>query len=107
MDVLNLASVKPDARFKWKLNGIKIDATFAVVKAPTEPSWTGRFWGYRAVDRTVLKSLDENRTLVTFEESLAGPLLTLFYTPAQLRVNHDRWLASLKTLIEVMRSSMR
>jgi hypothetical protein len=94
-----MTAVRPDEPFTWKLNGIKIAATFAVVSPPTELSWTGSFFGYRAVDRNLLEPLGAHRTLVTFEESLAGPLLPLVYRSSQLRANHERWLTSLKTFL--------
>jgi uncharacterized membrane protein len=100
VELLSKTAVRPDEPFTWKLNGVTIVATFAVVSAPTELSWTGRFFAYRAVDRNLLEPLSMNRTRVTFEESLAGPLLPLFYRSSQLRANHDRWLGSLKTFTE-------
>ena len=100
VEVLSVAALQPDAKFRWKLNGITIDACFAVVDPPAELSWTGTFFGYRAVDRNLLEQLDGSRTRATFEESLAGPLLPLFYRPTQLQANHERWLRSLKAHAE-------
>lgn len=100
VEVLRVDGVRPDARFTWRLNGVTIEAEFAVVDPPNELSWTGSFFGYRAVDRNVLDRLDENRTRATFEESLAGLLLPLLYRSTQLRDNHQRWLSSLKTFVE-------
>jgi hypothetical protein len=37
---------------------------------------------------------------VTMQESLAGPLLPLFYSSATLRSGHEEWLTALKTFIE-------
>ena len=103
--VLRVDGVRPDASFTWRLNGVKIEARFAVVDPPKELSWTGTFFGFRAVDRNLLERLDKGRTRVTFEESLAGLLLTLLYRPTQLRANHQRWLGALKTHVERQRDS--
>lgn len=83
-----------------KLNGIQIAAIFAVVMPPTELSWTGTFFGYRAVERNLVGPLAADRTVVSFEESLAGAFVALLYRPGQLRANHERWLHSLKKFVE-------
>ena len=100
VEVLRVDRVEPDADFTWRLNGVRIEATFAIVDPSKELSWTGTFFGYRAVDRHVLERLAENRTRVTFEESLAGLLLPLIYRSTQLQANHERWLSSLKAYVE-------
>ncbi len=100
VELLSMTAVRPDEPFTWRLNGVKIAATFAIVCPPTELSWTGSFFGYRAVDRNLLEAVGVNRTVVTFEESLAGPLLPLLYRSTQLRANHERWLGSLKKFVE-------
>jgi len=61
-------------------------STFAVVTPRRELTWTGRFLGYKAVDQHLLEPAGNGRTTVTIRESLAGPLLPLFYTaPANSR----------------------
>jgi hypothetical protein len=74
-----VAAVQPDALFRRSLNDIASRAAFAVVDAPAELAWTGRFLFYRAIDRVLLTAPGAAVTRVTVEESLAGPLLPLFY----------------------------
>ncbi|MEV7801664.1 SRPBCC domain-containing protein [Microbispora sp. NPDC088329] len=94
--ILELGDVRPGASFRWRLNGVPLRSRFAVVEPWRELTWTGTFLGrYRAVDRHVLEPLEGGRTRITVEESLAGPLLPLFYREPMLRANHERWLADL------------
>lgn len=100
LQILELGEVRPGAPFRWRLNGVTLRSRFAVVAANRELTWTGVFFGYKAVDRHVLEPLADGRTKVTVEESLAGPLLPLLYSERKLRANHERWLAELKTAVE-------
>jgi hypothetical protein len=98
--VLQHGDVCPDEPFTWRTGGFSIRSRFAVVEEKRELSWTGVFFGFKAVDRQVLELLEARRTRVTIEESLAGPLLPLLYSAAKLRVNHERWLNALKRFVE-------
>jgi hypothetical protein len=100
LEIVELTDVRPDAPFRWKLNGVPLRSRFAVVDAERELTWTGVFFGHKAVDRHVLEPLEDGRTRTTVEESLAGPLLPLFYSESKLRANHERWLAELKAAVE-------
>ncbi|MEV0971446.1 SRPBCC family protein [Microtetraspora glauca] len=100
LEIVELSDVRPGAPFRWKLNGVALRSRFAVVAPERELTWTGVFFGYKAVDRHVLEPLDDGRTRVTVEESLAGPLLSLFYSERKLQANHERWLAELKAAVE-------
>ncbi|MGI5485355.1 SRPBCC family protein [Microtetraspora malaysiensis] len=100
LEIVELSDVRPGAPFRWKLNGVALRSRFAVVTPERELTWTGVFFGYKAVDRHVLEPLDGGRTRITVEESLAGPLLPLFYSERKLRANHERWLAELKAAVE-------
>lgn len=94
--IVELGDVRPGAPFRWKLNGLPLRSRFAVVEHGRELTWTGTFLGcYKAVDRHVLEPLEDGHTRITVEESLAGPLLPLFYRERMLRANHERWLADL------------
>jgi hypothetical protein len=55
---------------------------------------------YKAVDQHLLEPAANGRTTVTIRESLASPLLTLFYRPSQLQARHQQWLTALKTTLE-------
>jgi hypothetical protein len=71
-----------------------------VVDPYRELIWTGTFFGFKAVDRHLLEPIDGGRTRVTIQESLAGPLLPLFYSATRLRAGHEEWLGALKTFVE-------
>ncbi|MDX3094710.1 SRPBCC family protein [Streptomyces sp. ME01-24h] len=106
--VVEFGALEPDARFRWKLRGTAITSTFAVVAPERELSWTGVAMGWmRAVDRIRMSPTDDNRTAVTMEESLSGPLLTLFYDSARLRKGHEAILRMLKTAAEAGRGAGR
>jgi hypothetical protein len=98
--VLELGEVRPGAPMRWKLGGLTMRSTFAVVNPGRELTWTGRFLGYKAVDQHLLEPAGNGRTIVTIRESLAGPLLPLLYRPSQLQAGHQRWLTALKTTLE-------
>ena len=100
VEITQMTFVRPDERFKWKLNRVPIQAKFAVVDLERELSWTGQMLFFRAIDRCILEPIDNNLTRVTFEESLAGPLLPLLYSSSQLQKNHARWLTSLAIFLE-------
>lgn len=51
--------------------------------------------------------VDDDRTVATMEESLSGPLLTLFYDGARLRKGHEAILRMLKAAAETGRGSDR
>jgi hypothetical protein len=95
-----LIEVAPDASFRWTIRGARIRSTFAVVEPDRELSWSGISFGLKAVDRNLLEPVDADHTTVTLQESLAGPLLTLFYSPARLRAGHEAYLIALKTFAE-------
>ncbi|MGW4720291.1 SRPBCC domain-containing protein [Nocardia sp. NPDC004260] len=99
--VLELGELQVDAPFRWKLHGSTINAVFATIIPERELAWTGVSMGcMKAVDRMLLTPLGEHRTEVTMEESLAGPLLTLFFNSEKLRAGHDSMLAMLKIAAE-------
>jgi uncharacterized membrane protein len=99
--VVELDEVKPDATFRWKMRGQAITSTFAVVAPERELTWTGVAMGYvKAVDRMRLEATQDGRTRVTVEESMAGPLLTLFFSNTKLRQGHEDMLGMLKTAAE-------
>ncbi|WP_153807228.1 SRPBCC domain-containing protein [Nocardia sp. SYP-A9097] len=100
-EVLELGEIRVDAPFVWKLHSSKIKAVFATVTPERELAWTGVSMGImKAIDRLLLVPESANRTRVTMEESLAGPLLPLFFTSEKLRAGHDAMLAMLKTAAE-------
>lgn len=100
LEIVEFHELRPDARFRWRLNGVPLRSRLAVVAPRRELTWTGAFLAYKAVDRHVLEPLGEHGTKVTIEESLAGPLLPLLYPARKLRANHDRWLAALSAAVD-------
>lgn len=99
--VTELGAIEPDASFRWKIRGASVASTFAVVTPERELTWTGLAMGWlKAIDRYRLAPAADGRTTVTFAESLAGPLLTLFYREGRLRKGHQDMLRMLKTAAE-------
>jgi hypothetical protein len=91
--------VAVDAPFRWRAGSTPIRSRFAVVEPRRELSWTGRVLLFTAVDRHVLEPLADDRTRVTVEESLQGPLLPWAYPGDQLRANHEGWLDALAATV--------
>ncbi len=94
------SAVAPDAQFTWFSGRSRIRSRFAVVEPGRELTWTGMSGGAKAVDRHVLEVVDDNATRVRCEESMAGPLLVLFFNSAKLRAGMQTWLTALKTAAE-------
>lgn len=99
-DVRLATRVEVDARFTWANGKAKIASRFAVVDHERELTWTGSSMGARAVHRHILKPLSGGGTLLRSEESMAGPLLTLFYGSEQLNKGLALWLKAIKTSAE-------
>ncbi len=57
-------------------------------------------YGAKAVHRHVLKLTEGGATRVFSEESMAGPLLVLFYNSAKLGADMEEWLSALKSAAE-------
>lgn len=101
--VTEIEHLQVDAPFRWTLNGMPIKAVFATIEPEREIAWTGVALGcMRAVDRMRFEALEGGRTRVAMEESLAGPLLSLFFTSDKLRAGHDRMLQQLKNAAEAV-----
>ncbi|WP_189326479.1 SRPBCC family protein [Streptomyces flaveus] len=91
----------PDEWFRWKLNGMSIKSTLAVVDPRRELCWTGVLAGTRAVHRFRLTPLNEGRaTEVLSEESIGGPLIALYFPSDKLRTVLRNWLGALKSTAE-------
>lgn len=99
-DIHLLGEVGVDTPFRWRNGRSRIRSRFAVVDPVRELTWTGVSSGARAVHRHVLDTAAGRATLLTSEESMAGPLLTLFYNSAKLGRGLDGWLAAIKTAAE-------
>jgi len=56
--------------------------------------------GAKAVHRHLLEATGEGTTRVRSEESMAGPLLVLFYGSAKLQAGMESWLNGLKATAE-------
>jgi hypothetical protein len=89
-----------DGRFTWANGKSRIKSRFAVVDAERELTWTGVSSGAKAVHRNLVESTADGATRVISEESMAGPLLTLFYSSTKLEAGVERWLAALKRAAE-------
>jgi uncharacterized protein YndB with AHSA1/START domain len=98
-DVRLDASVAEDAGFAWSNGRARMRSRFAVVNPGRELTWTGVSAGYKVVHRHLLQAT-AGGTRVRCEESMAGPLLVLFFSGARLQEGLRRWLAALKTAAE-------
>jgi uncharacterized protein YndB with AHSA1/START domain len=91
--------VAPDATFTWKSGPSTIKSAFAVVDPEKELTWTGVAAGAKAVDRHTIEAVDGGTRVFT-EESMAGPLLGLFFNSEKLQAVQRAYLAALKELVE-------
>jgi uncharacterized protein YndB with AHSA1/START domain len=92
--------VAADTRFTWANGRARMRSRFAVVDPGREITWTGVSSGAKAVHRHLLEATGDGATRVRSEESMAGPLLVLFYGSAKLQAGMERWLSGLKTAAE-------
>jgi uncharacterized protein YndB with AHSA1/START domain len=99
-DVHLEAPVAVDTRFTWANGRSHMKSRFAVVDPGRELSWTGVSSGAKAVHRHLLDATSDTATRVRSEESMAGPLLVLFYNSAKLQAGIEAWLTALKTAAE-------
>jgi uncharacterized protein YndB with AHSA1/START domain len=99
-DVATDAPTTVDARFRWSNGRARMRSRFAVVEPGREITWTGVAAGAKAVHRNVLTTDDNGTTVVSSEESMAGPFLVLFMNGNKLHASLDEWLAALKLAAE-------
>lgn len=104
-DVRVNGPVSPDVEFRRRVRHTRIRAWFAVVEPEREISWVGQASGSKVVHRNLLNQQPDRRTRIVSEESMAGVLLTLFYSKAKLDRELDGWLAALKTASELRNGS--
>jgi uncharacterized protein YndB with AHSA1/START domain len=81
-------------RFTWRNGKAKLSSRFAVVNPGRELTWTGTALGSKAVHRHLLTPTN-NQTRLASEESMAGPLLVLFFSSAKLHASLNTWLAAI------------
>ena len=82
-------------RFTWRNGKTKLSSRFAVVNPCRELTWTGTALGSRAVHRHLITPTDDGQTRLASEESMAGPLLVLFFSNAKLHASLTTWLAAI------------
>ncbi|MGW8354392.1 SRPBCC family protein [Streptomyces wedmorensis] len=92
--------VAVDARFAWAIGRNRIHSRFAVVDPARELTWTGVSMGVKAVDRNILTPTGDGATLYRLEESMAAPLIPLFFGEARLRAQHEQFLSAVKQAAE-------
>jgi hypothetical protein len=93
------STVAPDATFTWQSGFSRIKSTFAVVEPGRELTWTGISAGAKAIDRHTLEAVDGGTRVFT-EESMAGPLIVLFFSSRKLHAVQQAYLAALKQFAE-------
>ena len=94
-DVRLDAGVVEGGRFAWRNGRAKLSSRFAVVDPGRELTWTGTALGSQAVHRHLLTPTNNNQTRLASEESMAGPLLVLFFSSAKLHTSLNTWLAAI------------
>lgn len=99
-DVRLPGGVTVDAPFTWRNKRARISSRFAVVDPSRELTWTGLSSGARAVHRHVLHPQAGQATRLDCEESMAGPLLTMFYDSTKLAQALTGWLAAIAAAAE-------
>jgi uncharacterized protein YndB with AHSA1/START domain len=82
-------------RFTWRNGKAKLSSRFAVVDPGHELTWTGTALGSKAVHRHLLTPTNDHQTRLVSEESMAGPLLVLFFSSAKLHASLTMWLAAI------------
>ncbi|MEV6353985.1 SRPBCC family protein [Streptomyces hydrogenans] len=99
--------VTEGAPFVWAVGRTVIRSRFAVVDVGRELTWTGLAMGVRAVDRQVLTPTPDGATVLRIEESMAAPLIGLFFTRDRLRGQHEEWIRAVKAAAEEGNGSAR
>jgi uncharacterized protein YndB with AHSA1/START domain len=99
-DVRLDAGVRPGTRFTWRNGRARIRSRFAVVDPEREITWIGVSSGAKAVHRHLLAAPDGAHTHLVSEESMAAPLLPLFFSNAKLAAALGTWLTAIKTTAE-------
>ena len=82
-------------RFTWRNGKAKLSSRFAVVEPRRELTWTGAALGSKAVHRHLVTPTNGDQTRLTTEESMAGPLLVLYYSSAKLHASLTTWLTAI------------
>jgi uncharacterized protein YndB with AHSA1/START domain len=94
---VHAGTIAPDSRFTWTNGRNRIKSRFAVVTPGQEITWTGTSSGFTVVHRHLLSATSDGGTQIRCEESMAGPLLILFYNSAKLHAAIQKWLTAIKT----------
>ena len=94
------SAVRADGRFRWASGKARTTSRFAVLDPGREVTWTGTAAGARAIHRHVLEPADGGGTRLSSEESMAGPLLMLFFPRRKLHAALARWLDAIKSAAE-------
>lgn len=92
-------SLKAGAAFKWEIGGANISSILRMVQEPETLSWTATTMGLKAIHVWNLEATDDNRTIVTANESLEG-FRAIFYSHQKLHSTLIHWLESLKQRAE-------
>jgi hypothetical protein len=93
------SDVSVGTRASFKLNGLPIKATFAVVEPVHELSWVGAALWTKAIDRLVLEPVN-GTTRLTIHESIAGAFVPVMISRARLHEQHRASLRNFKLAAE-------
>jgi uncharacterized membrane protein len=92
--------VRVGTPFVWTSGGTTISSRIAMLDPGQAVAWTGHASLAKAIHVITLQPVDASHTRVTSTESMDGPLLSVFYSSAELKESEDRLVQSLKTAAE-------
>jgi hypothetical protein len=87
-------------QFSWSTDRMNIHSTIQLIDPERAICWTGHVVYFRAIHCWSLSPLPAGRILVTTRESMAGWLISRFYSSRELLESDQRWLAKLKRAAE-------
>lgn len=88
------------ATFKWEIGGNAFTSTIRMVKKPELISWTTRILGLKAIHVWRLEATDNDRTIVTTDESMEGFRTLFLYSHQKLHYTLLNWLESMRKQAE-------
>lgn len=87
--------LKSGDSFSWRSDGTDIQATVALWRSPRQIAWVGKASIAKAIHVFTLTPLGPDKTMVTSQESMDGPLLSWFYSSDDLKKTNDDQLAKM------------
>jgi uncharacterized protein YndB with AHSA1/START domain len=89
-----------DAVFAWQAGDTPISSHVVLFTPEKAVAWTGKASIAKALHVWTFTAVDANTTRVSCRESMSGPLLSWFYSSADLQTTLDNWMHNLKAAAE-------